>query len=332
MSKVFASVPDYDKVLDDCGLVHETMRTPCIMALVVGRLVGLDEQQMAYALSLAGCFNLELGLLNWCEEEMTMARNLRFPFGAYNGILGAFLARKGYKGPLNVFEGHLGLADVVTGGKMDLEKLRQPRKEWTIPYQWIKNTCVCGYLQGSTEATITLVEQHDIKPEDVAEIKVRTTPHSCKIAGNPETRLHPKTMYTADHSAYYCTAVAVLDREVGPDQFSDEKLRDPRISELAKKVSMVPDASLDEYHSPAIVQITTKKGENYECKVLYPKGHPMNPMSDADVERKFRSIASKIVNDKQTNQIIETVYGLDKLDDINELIKLLVVPEDRKKH
>ncbi|MBI2988366.1 MAG: MmgE/PrpD family protein, partial [Deltaproteobacteria bacterium] len=58
-----------------------------------------------------------------------------------------------------------------------------------------------------------------------------------------------------------------------------------------------------------------------------PKGHPMNPMTDADIEEKFRSMAGKFMGEQQMRQIIDTVYNLEKLDDIGKLVKLLVVPK-----
>ena len=330
LNRVFDSVPEYDALLDKRGWVHETMRTPCIMALVAGRLLGLDEDQMAHGLALAGCFNFELGILNWCEEEVSMARNLRFPYGAYHGIFGALLAQKGFKGPLNVFEGHHGLAEVITGGQMDLEKLSRPRDDWTILNTWIKRYAAGGNMQGLLEATLNIVKEHNLRAEDVAEVKIKTTALTYRILCNPETRRYPENTYTADHSAYYCTAVAILDRAVGPDQFTDERVRDPRVRELANKISIEPDPKLDQISSfggsgPAIVHIITKKGQTYDCEVLRPKGHPMNPATELDVEEKFRSMAGKFMGERQLKQIIDTVYNLEKLDDIGELVRLLVV-------
>ncbi|MBI2988442.1 MAG: MmgE/PrpD family protein [Deltaproteobacteria bacterium] len=338
LNKVFDSISGdkrwgshrgYDAVLSRQGWTHETMRTPCVMALVVGRLLGLNEEQMANALALAGCFNMELGIVNWCEEELTMARNLKFPYGAYGGILGALLAQKGFKGPVNVFEGHHGLAEVVTGGEMDLEKLRQPRKDWTILNTWVKRFAAGGVTQGVLDATLTLVKEHDIRAEDVAEVRIKTTSLTYRILANPETRRYPKTKETADHSSYYTTAVAILDRAVGPEQYSDEKLRDPRVRELVDKIFVEPDPKLDEVGSPgsgpAVVEIIAKKGQKYRCEVLQPKGHPMNPMTDADVEEKFRSMAGKFMGEKQMSEVITTIYNLDRLDDIGKLVKLLVV-------
>ena len=330
LNKICDSIGGYDAVLDRRGWAHESMRTPCIIALVAGRLLGLNEQQMANALGVAGSFSQVLGIVNSSEEELTMARNLKFSYGAYHGILGALLAQKGFKGPLNVFEGHHGIGEVVAGGEMDFEKLRQPRKDWTILYTWIKNFAADGYAQGHLEATLRLVKEHDIRAEDVAEVRIRISPHAYRITANPETRRHPKTTYTADHSSYYATAVAILDRAAGPEQFSDEKLRDPRVQELSDKVFVEADPKLsDEVVSTgqAIVEIITKEGKKYHCEVLRPKGHPMNPMTDGDVEEKFRSMASKFMDEKQMRQIIDTVYNLEKLDDIGELVKLLVAAQ-----
>ncbi|MBI2987665.1 MAG: MmgE/PrpD family protein [Deltaproteobacteria bacterium] len=307
------------------GWTHE-IRAPYIMALAVGCLLGLSEEQMAHALAVAGCFTVELGILDVGEEELTMSRNLKFPYGAYSGILGALLAQKGFKGPLNVFEGHHGFAEVVARGKIDLGKLTQRRKDWTILNTWIKNFAANGQTQGFIAATITLVKEHDIKPEDVAEITIKSNSVVGWHMSDAATHKYPKNVETAGHSAYYLAAIAFLDRAVEPEQFSDQKLRDPKVRELIDKVSIEPARQLDKYSSPGIVEIITKKGQKYRCEVLQPKGHPMNPMSDADVERKFRSMAGKFMGEKQMRQIIDTVYNLEKLDDIGELIKLLVAP------
>ncbi len=303
------------------------VRTPSIMALVLGRLLGLNEEQMANAMGISGCFTVELAILDVGEEELTMARNLRFPYAAYNSILCALLAQKGFKGPLRVIEGHHGFAANVTGGKMDLEKVTQPRKDWTILNTWIKNLTANGRTQGLLEATLTLVKKHDIKPEDVAEVRIKAGPRVCEHTADAATHKYAKNVETAGHSTHYLTAVAILDRQVKPEQFSDEKLRDPRLRELIDKIFIEPDPKLEEkYSSGGAAEITTKKGQKYRCEVLRPKGHPMNPMTDADVEEKFRSMAGKFMGEKQMKNVVDTIFNLEKLDDIGKLLKLLVIP------
>ena len=81
---------------------------------------------------------------------------------------------------------------------------------------------------------------------------------------------------------------------------------------------------------PAYAEIVTKQGKKYSCEVIHPKGHPMNPLSDVDLEEKFRSMAGKFMDEKQLKQIIDTVHNLEKLDDIGDLVKLLVFPQRNK--
>src|SRR5215471_6566207 len=109
----------------------------------------------------------------------------------------------------------------------------------------MKNFAADGNLQGHLEVTLNLIKEHDIKPEDVAEVRIKVTSHTYRRMANPATRRYPSTKYTADHSSYYCTAVAILDRAVGPEQFSDEKLRDPKVQELLDKVFVEPDPDLE---------------------------------------------------------------------------------------
>ena len=308
--------------LRERGWTTESMGHACIMGLLAGRLLGLHEKQMAHALAIAGCFSLQPGVM----LSPGGARNMRTPFAAYGGILSAFLARKGFTGGLEVFEGRQGLAQIVTGGQMDLEKLKQPTKEWSILSTWVKRFAADGDMQGLLEATVSLVERHDIAPEDVAEVNIKTNSYNYRLA-DPVKRRHPNNKYTADHSLYYTTAVAIVDRAVGPEQFSDEKLWDPRVRELLDKILVEPDPRLEEFSSPGIAEITTKNGEKYRCEVLHPKGHPMNPVTDADLEEKFRSMACKFMDEKQMRRIIDAIYNLDKVEDVGELVKLLVVPE-----
>jgi 2-methylcitrate dehydratase len=176
-----------------------------------------------------------------------------------------------------------------------------------------------------------LVERHDIAPQDVAEVRIKTNSYNYRLA-DPVKRRHPNNKYAADHSLYYTTAVAIVDRAVGPEQFSEQKLWDPRVRELLDKILVEPDPSLEEFSSPGIAEITTKKGEKYSCEIRHPKGHPMNPVTDTDLEEKFRSMAGKFMDESQMSHIIDSIYNLEKLEDIGGLVKLLVIPELTTSH
>jgi 2-methylcitrate dehydratase len=141
--------------------------------------------------------------------------------------------------------------------------------------------------------------------------------------GQPEKR-YPKNKETADHSSYYLTAVVISDREVSPRQYSPDKFEDPRLRELNDKVIFESDPSLDGFPRAGISEITTKQGMSYRKRVDYPRGDPRNPMTDQELEDKFRSMASEYMSEAQMKEVIDAVYKIDKLKDIGKLMKLLV--------
>src|SRR5437867_8771933 len=101
---------------------------------------------------------------------------------------------------------------------------------------------------------------------------------------------------------------------------------DPKCQQQINNIVIEPDPELYEVHSPGIVEITTNKEKRYSCRVVHPKGHPMNPMTNADVEAKFTNLAGNFMPEYQMRRIIDTVHNLEKVDDIGELLNLLVIP------
>jgi 2-methylcitrate dehydratase len=252
-----------------------------------------------------------------------MTKSLRFPRTATNGILSAMLASKGFTGPTRIIEGNSGFMQVVMGGNYDLKKLTEDTGKFRIMHTGVKPFPCEGTNHGHIIATLTLVKDHDIKPEDVAHVKLKLTARTAEHCGDPVKR-HPYNKETADHSAYYMTAIAIIDQAVGPDQFLPDKINDPKIHELIDKVTVEATSELEHLRDAGISEITTKQGQTYTCRVDIPKGHPLDPMTDTDIEEKFWGMASKYMGDKQMKQVIDTIYNLDNLDGISSLMKLMV--------
>lgn len=294
-----------------------------IMPLVAGKILGLDEDQMENAVGISGSCHAVLGILDAPGEEYTMTKNMRFPTMAYGGILAALLAQKGFTGPAGVIEGQGGLVEAVMKGDYDLDKLTNPERRFAIRDTCIKSIIADFSTHGHLTATITLVKEHDISPDDVAEVKITTSMRCAEHTGDP-VKKYPKNKETADHSSYYLTAIAIMDRQIGPDQFSPEKYNDPKVRELIDKVSLQGDPSLDKARPAGISEIVTKQGKRYRLRVDYPKGHARNPMTDNEIIDKFQSMAAKHMGKTQMGQVVSTVFELDKLDDIGKLNQLMV--------
>lgn len=294
-----------------------------IMPLAAGKLVGLSETQMENAVGIAGSCHAVLGILDTPAEEYTMTKNIRFPTMSYAGIMAAMLAQKGFTGPTTIVEGHDGFVETIMGGEYDLSKIVPRKGKFAIRETCIKSIIADFSSHGHLTATLKLVREHDFKPEDITEIRITTSKRCAEHTGDP-IKKYPKNKETADHSSYYLTAIAIIDREIGPDQFSPDKYQDPRVRELIDKVVLQGDPNLDKVRPAGISEIITKQGNRFQCRVDYPRGHARNPMTDEEIIEKFKSLVKKHMNDGQIKKIINTVFELDKLDDIGKLNRLMV--------
>lgn len=269
-----------------------------IMPIVAGKLLGLNEEQMEHAIGISGSHNMILGILDATGEEYNMTKNLRFPRTAYGGVMAALMAQKGFTGPTRVIEGNKGFVQSVMAGDFNKEKLTEPIGKLKILETMYKSVAADATTHGHVTATLQLVKEHDIKPEDVAEVRIKAGSRCVEHTGDPVKR-YPKNKETADHSSYYLTAIAILDRRVGPDQYAPKKLNDPRVRELIDKVVLKADPSLDRFGRAGITEIRTKQGATYVQRVEYPKGDPRNPMTDQELEDKFRNMAEKYMTERQ---------------------------------
>ena len=299
------------------------IRGAYVIPAIAGRLLGLNGVQIENAIGISGSRQAVFGILDAPGEEYTMTKNIRFPSMAYGGILAAVLAQKGFTGPTSIIEGPAGFTEQVMKGEYDVNKLSDPGLQFTIRNTAIKSVVADFSTHGHLNATLALVREHDIKPEGVDRVRVRASTRCVWHTGDP-VKKYPKNKESADHSSYYLTAIAIIDRELGPDQFSAEKYADPRVHELIEKVTLEVDKELDRERNAGIVEIITRQGARYSCRVDYPKGHPLNPMTDEEVIGKFRPMAAKHMSESEVDRLIDTIFKLDKLDDIGELMSLLV--------
>ena len=294
-----------------------------IMPLIAGRLLGLTETQMENAVGICASCHSVMGILDAPEEEYTMAKNIRFPTMSYGGILAALLARKGFTGPARIIEGQDGFATLIMQGNYDPEKLKNPERRFAIREACIKSIVGDYSTHGYLAATLKLVNEHKIRPQDIAEVRIRTSKRCADHTTDPIKKF-PRNKETADHSSYYLTAVAIADGRVGPEQFTPEKYQDPQIRELIEKISVQADPELDPIRPAGISEIITKRGEQYSCRVDFPQGHARNPMTDGEIIDKFKALAGKYMGEGQINRIVHMVFELDKIESIGRLNRLMV--------
>jgi 2-methylcitrate dehydratase len=301
------------------GFHHSTIGQ-YVTPLVAGKMLGLNEKQLAHAVGISGCHGTALQILDSEGEEFCMAKNVAYPFAAQNGITAALLAKKGFTGHRPIIEAKGGFADSVMGGQIDLTHLAEGGDSFKIMKANMKPFAVCSLSTGLAAGTLELVTRHDILPDDVASIRIRASEWCVEHNGDPAKRF-PTNKETADHSAPYIAAVAVIERAMGLDQYSDDRYKDPKVHALIDKVTMTPGPELD--NLAAVVEIERKDGRTFTARADPPKGDYRNRMTDAEVEAKFRSMARKRLSEKRMTEVIECVSRLETLGNTATLLRML---------
>jgi 2-methylcitrate dehydratase len=145
-----------------------------------------------------------------------------------------------------------------------------------------------------------------------------------------QQRRYPESRESADHSFHYLAAAALSDGEMSEAQFTPGRWQQGEMREAMARVSVRADARLNKYTPgsyPAVVKLILRSGESREVEVIFPKGHPNNPMSPPEVEAKFRACARGRVPPARQDRIIGRARELEKLASVAELMNDLAEGE-----
>jgi 2-methylcitrate dehydratase PrpD len=279
-----------------------------------GRLLGLDTSQMCQALGVAG----------------TQASGVREVFGsmtkpfhpgraAQSGVLAALLAQRGFTSSPAILEGRRGFAAVMSS-EYDLDKATEDLGEhWELPMNGLK-PYACGVVNHPLiDAMITLRGREGISPDQVESIEARVHPLVLELVNRPEPEVGLEGKFSFQHSM----AVALVDGAAFPDQYTDDRVSDPIVTGLRSRVKATIDPSLAE--DATVVTITLQDGSAHTETVAHATGAPENPLSDAQLEDKFRALTGDVLSRARCNKLLDLLWDLDRVGDIGEVTGLLRV-------
>jgi 2-methylcitrate dehydratase len=293
------------------------------MPPAVGKLLGLDEEQIANAIGICGSHAHPLNILDSNREENVMAKNLRFGWVVYDSILSCLLAKKGFTGPVRIVEGDSGMRQVMFQNEMDLEKMTD-FSGWKILNTKYKSMCANGTTQGHVYATLAIVNENDLKPEDIASVQIKTCVRE-SIHTTTFSKRYPRNAESADHSAHYLNAIAIIERAITPEVYDPAKYTDPLVLDLIEKITVEGDTTAPVYSHHGISEITTKDGRHFYKRIEAPHGYGEVSLTDQELEDKFRQMAVKYMGDKQIKDLLDTIWNIDKFDEIIKLTGLMVL-------
>ena len=295
-------------------------------AVAAAKLMGLSVEQTVHAIGLAGVCNVALRQTR--SGELSMWKGCAFANAARNGVFAATLAAAGMTGPAPIFEGDLGFMKLVTRDTFNLAPMGaeyDADAPFMIPGTYIKFWPAEYHSQSAIDAALKLrAEIGD--PSQIAGVDIYTFEASYNIIGKYAEAWAPKTRETADHSLPYCTAVALLDGDVTLKQFDPERFTAPDVLSLLTTVKVHLDDALSLRYPKGIpnrIVVTLKDGRQFTNEVEFPRGHAGNPMTDAEVEAKFRVLVEPRYGQPTADAVLAKCWAFDGVKSSAEVVGLL---------
>lgn len=291
-------------------------------AAAAGKLLGLDEEKMVHALGIAG--TQAAGLM--AAQYAAMVKRMHAGRASQSGVYGALLAKRGLTGITDILEADYGGYCNVMGETRDLDRMTKGLgQDYEVLNVGFKAFSCCGSNFTSLEALSRIMKDHGLQASEIQKITIRST---------TVTKLHvgwdykPEGMTAAQMNLPYCLSVMAIEGETFVDQFTEEKIRDPKVLEYIKRIEVIPDPELDrlgqDYRHAILCRVETMDGKSFEGKVEFAKGGPNNSITREEVEKKFWKLAVKVLSEEKVKKLYQTIQNLEGLSSLNELTQYLV--------
>jgi 2-methylcitrate dehydratase len=291
------------------------------VALAAGKLMKLPPDRLAQAVALALNDHIPMGQTR--AQTLSDWKGLADAEAGRNALFAATLARAGLTGPAPIFEGRKGIFALVTGpAEVDVDAFGGRGNPFKIHQCGLKSYPAVIYSQTAIVAGIAVAKQvGDL--ERIAAIEIASTRRGHQQAGSEPEKWAPQTRETADHSLPYITARAMFDGDIDNDSYAPDKLNDPRILAFMRKISVTADPEFDKNRGnapPTRITATLDDGRRVTHTVANMPGFVGQPMSRADIERKFRSNVGKRWPAERTAAVLASLWALDRAEDVGRLL------------
>ena len=288
-------------------------------AMAAGKILRLKGEQLVRTLGIAA--SMASGLR---ENFGTMTKPLHAGRAAENGVSAALLAQDGFTSAINILEAQRGFFNAMAGGYDESKisgRLGQPyfMKEPGIS---IKPYPSGSLSHPAQDLILDLIKQHDLGTGDIEHIDVGAN------SNVPNALIYPmpKTALEGKFSIPFCMAIAVVERKAGIAQFQDRKVRDKKVVEMMKRVTLYVDEDLEKLGYDKVrarIRIRLKNGRVIEGRYDVARGHPEKPMSWAELGDKFRDCAELVLPRKNAEETIQLAARIEELKSLNPLFRAL---------
>jgi len=291
----------------------------------VGRLFGLNADQLANAFSLALMPGAPLRVVR-CGE-LSHWKGCATAHAAMTAFYAVRMAQLGMTGPSEPFTGQDAFFKVISRREFEIDKIG--KLQFGLPA--IDRTYFKYFpTEYNSQATVTgvLGMRDKFKLEDVESIHIATYWLSWHEIGggqgDVEEKWDPQTREGADHSLPYLVAAVLVDGKVTLDSFTTERVRDPALRPLMNKITISVDDEIEarfraKRETGSRITVTLKDGTTIVEEAWHPRGSVKNPMTDDELNQKFDSMIGRVLDPAGAQSLRDDLWKLDKLDSLGSL-------------
>lgn len=290
-------------------IFHTTATVGTLAAAVtVGRLLRLDPEAMLNALGSAG--TQSAGLWEFLRDAAD-SKQLHTAHAVAAGITAAYLARDGFTGARQIFEGPQGLA---AGMSSDADRKRLTDRlgqRWALAETSFKYHASCRHTHPAADALQAVMRDNHLQASDIASIEALVHQGALDVLG-PVT--HPATVHQSKFSMGTVLGLIALKGRAGLAEF-DAALEDPAMASWRERTIMTLDEEVDQAYPQrwiGKVKVRTTDGRELTARVDEPKGDPGNTLSRAEIEAKMRSLGqyAGAARPEELQRLIDAVWGM----------------------
>jgi 2-methylcitrate dehydratase len=289
-----------------------------------GKVLGLDRAALANAISIAITSGVPLGVTR--IGELSMWKGCATAAAVRTGVFAALLAAEGITGPVDPFEGRDGLWQHLGVDAPKWQSFGGKTDPFRITATSFKAYPSVIHTQGPIGLVLELRRQ--IAAEAIASIHLATYGEAVRRTATEAEKWDPQTRETADHSIPYLVAAAFQDGAVTPATFAPSRILDVALRPLIKKLNVVAEPDFTRRYpaeSCTRLEVTATDGRKLAAETNYPKGHRHNPLSDAELEAKFRGLATAALGAQGSTRALAEVSKLESAATLDKLFDSLVI-------
>jgi 2-methylcitrate dehydratase PrpD len=284
-------------------------------AAACARLLKLDVEKTAMALGIAA--SQPVGMR---EQFGTMTKPFHPGGAARAGLMSALLASKGFTASPKALEAPRGMMQTVSTKNDWNEITGELGQRFEISFNSYK-PFACGIVIHPSIDACAQLRAQGVTPEQVERIELKVHSLVLELTGKKE----PQDGLQAKFSVYHGCAAGLTFGYAAEDEFSDEVVNREDMVALRRKVVATVDDSIDE--ASADVTAVLKDGRRVHVFVEHAIGSLQNPMTDANLEAKFRGLSDPILGTAQTSELIKACWAIGQAGSVAELVRL-AAPRD----